>query len=94
VPGLGLSTRPGARRVDARPAAGWLDALLPARLEAVLEREQAKREALRALLNGGSSPAPSEQGRGLPVGARPRPGLSAAARGPSNLVNTWHLGES
>jgi hypothetical protein len=33
----------------------WLGALLPQPLSDVREREQAEREALRALLNGGSS---------------------------------------
>ena len=41
----------GLRELN-RLRAGWLDALLPVPLEAVLEREQAEREALRALLNG------------------------------------------
>ena len=44
----------GLRELN-RLLAGWLDALLPVPLAEVREREQAEREALRALLNGGSS---------------------------------------
>jgi hypothetical protein len=33
--------------------AGWLDALMPVPLADVLEREQAEREQLRELMNGG-----------------------------------------
>ena len=44
----------GVRELN-RLLAGWLDALLPIPLADVLEREQAEREALRPLLDGGSS---------------------------------------
>ena len=37
-----------------RLLAAWLDALLPVQLENVLASEQAERQALRALLNGGA----------------------------------------
>lgn len=64
-----------------RLLAGWLDALLPVSLADVLEREQAEREQLRALLDGGGV-ADAEPQRGQDRGRAVAgvPGQVQAAR--------------
>ena len=65
-----------AARICRAPGGGWMP------------RPLFVADAGRVLVSRPADPAASGSGRELPVGARSRPGRSAAAVAPPNLINT------